>query len=92
MLLAAGCEIHSTLPVVKTPGAANHEVGTARMGHAPTTSVLDAHNRCWDAKNVFVVDGACFVSQGTQNPTLTMMAIALRASEHIVALCRRYEL
>jgi choline dehydrogenase-like flavoprotein len=92
MLAAAGCEIHATEPVVRPPGTAIHEVGTARMGHDPRTSVLDPHNRCWDADNLFVVDGACFASQGPQNPTLTMMALALRASEHIVKLLRRYEL
>ena len=92
MLAAAGCEVHATPPAVKAPGAANHEVGTARMGLDARMSVLDSHNRCWDVQNVFVVDGACFVSQGTQNPTLTMMAVALRASEHIVELCRRHEL
>jgi choline dehydrogenase-like flavoprotein len=92
MLLAAGCEPRSTEPMVGPPGLAIHEVGTARMGHDPKTSVLDAYNRCWDVENLFVVDGSCFVSQGTQNPTLTMMAIALRASERIVTLCRRHEL
>jgi choline dehydrogenase-like flavoprotein len=62
------------------------------MGHDPRASVLDPHNRCWDSDNLFVVDGACFASQGPQNPTLTMMALALRASEHIVALSRRHEI
>jgi choline dehydrogenase-like flavoprotein len=92
MLVAAGCEIRSQVPLVRPPGCAIHEVGTARMGYDPKTSVLDPHNRCWDVKNLFVVDGACFVSQGPQNPTLTMMALSLRASEHIVNLARRHEL
>lgn len=92
MLMAARCEVRPATASIGTPGLAIHEVGTARMGNDPKTSVLDAYNRCWDVKNVFVVDGSCFVSQGVQNPTLTMMAIALRASEHILSRCRRNEL
>jgi len=65
------------------PGAMVHEVGTARMGVDPETSVLDADNRCWDADNVLVVDGACWPSSGWQNPTLTMMAIAARACQRL---------
>ncbi|HQR34643.1 MAG TPA: GMC family oxidoreductase, partial [Blastocatellia bacterium] len=57
------------------PGFCIHEVGTARMGSDPKTSVLNKWNQTWDAKNVFVTDGACYASVGCQNPTLTMMAI-----------------
>jgi choline dehydrogenase-like flavoprotein len=92
MLVAAGCELRPAQPELGTPGLSIHEVGTARMGSDPKDSVLDAYNRSWDVRNLFVVDGACFVSQGTQNPTLTMMAIALRAAEHVVSLSRRHEL
>jgi choline dehydrogenase-like flavoprotein len=92
MLENAGCALDAQKPVLGPPGLAIHEVGTARMGSDPKTSVLDPYNRCWDVKNLFVVDGSCFVSQGVQNPTLTMMAIALRAAEHIVTLRRRNEL
>jgi len=53
------------------------------MGADPKTSVLNKWNQSWDAKNVFVTDGACFVSQGCQNPTLTMMAITARACDYI---------
>ena len=53
------------------------------MGLNPRTSVLDPYNRVWDIPNVLVVDGACFPSSGPQNPTLTMMAIALRASRQL---------
>jgi hypothetical protein len=51
-----------------------HECGTARMGSDPATSVLDPHNQCWDAAGLYVTDSASFPSQGSQNPTLTVMA------------------
>ena len=66
------------------PGSAIHEVGGAPMGTEPKSSVLDPFNRCWDADNVFVTDGACFVSSGAQNTTLTIMALTVRACDHIV--------
>lgn len=66
------------------PGSAIHEVGTARMGRDPATSVCRPDLRLWDADNVFVLDGSCFVSQGYQNPTLTMMALAARACDALV--------
>ena len=61
------------------PGGMVHEVGTARMGYDPRNSVVDLRNRLWDADNVLVVDGACWPASGWQNPTLTMMAITVRA-------------
>jgi choline dehydrogenase-like flavoprotein len=67
-----------------TPGAAIHEVGTARMGDDPAASVLDPFNQCWDAPGVYVVDGAAFPSEGIQNPTLTIMALAARACDAIM--------
>ncbi len=66
-----------------------HECGTARMGHDPKKSVVNGFNQVHDAKNVFVTDGACFVTQGCYEPTLTIMAISLRASEYIVAERKR---
>ena len=66
------------------PGEAIHESGGARMGDKPDNSVLNSHCQCWDADNVFVTDGACFVSPGFQNPTLTMMALTVRACRFIV--------
>lgn len=71
-------------PFLATPGLCIHEVGTARMGNDPKTSVLNSFNQSWDIKNLFVTDGAAFVSQGCQNPTLTMMAITVRACDYIV--------
>ncbi len=66
------------------PGAAIHETGGARMGETPDNSVLNSYCQCWDADNVFVTDGACFVSSGFQNHTLTIMAITARACQFIV--------
>jgi choline dehydrogenase-like flavoprotein len=61
------------------PGAAIHECGTARMGEDPATSVLDPHNECWAARGLYVTDASSFPSQGTQNPTLTLLALTARA-------------
>jgi len=66
------------------PGSAVHEVGGAPMGTDRTNSVLSSFNRCWDADNVVVADGACFVSSGAQNTTLTIMALAARACSHVL--------
>lgn len=66
------------------PGLCIHEVGTARMGSDRNKSVLNKFNQSWDVKNLFVTDGASFVTVGCQNPTLTMMAITARACDYIV--------
>ncbi|HEU4425663.1 MAG TPA: GMC family oxidoreductase [Pilimelia sp.] len=70
------------------PGLNVHDLGTARMGSDPGTSVLDADNRLWDCPNLFVTDGACFPAAGWQNPTLTIMAISVRAARRAAALLR----
>jgi choline dehydrogenase-like flavoprotein len=62
-----------------------HEMGSARMGHDPKTSVLNKYNQVWDAPNVFVTDGACMVSSACQNPSLTYMALTARAVDHAVS-------
>jgi choline dehydrogenase-like flavoprotein len=64
-------------------GSVTHEAGGARMGDDPKTSVLDKWNRCHDIKNLLVVDAACFTSHPEKSVTLTIMALALRASEHL---------
>jgi choline dehydrogenase-like flavoprotein len=68
--------------VPRPPGSAIHECGTARMGLDPASSVLDVNNQCWDARGLYVTDGACFPSQGSQNPTLTILALTARACHH----------
>jgi choline dehydrogenase-like flavoprotein len=65
------------------PGYYIHEVGGARMGTSPTNSVVNSDNQCWEAPNVLVTDGACWVSAGWQSPTLTEMAITARACNRI---------
>lgn len=64
-------------------GSAIHECGGARMGADPSKSVVNAHNQCWDADNVFVTDSSCFVTNGSVGPTLTGMALTTRACEFI---------
>ena len=66
-------------------GGAIHECGGSRMGSDPKTSVLNAMNQVWDAPNVFVTDSSCFVTNGTCGPTLTTMALTVRACEHIAS-------
>lgn len=64
------------------PGLAIHEMGTARMGRDPKTSVLNGHNQTHDIPNLFVTDGACMSSNAWQNPSLTYMAITARAAAY----------
>src|SRR5438270_5662684 len=68
-----------------------HECGTARMGTDPKKSVVDANCSVHGVRNVFVTDGAVFATQGCYEPTLTIMAIAARAGEHIAQAFRRGE-
>ena len=67
-----------------TPGRGIHEMGTARMGRDPKTSVLNSNNQVWDAPNVFVTDGAFMASSSCVNPSLTYMAFTARAAEFAV--------
>jgi choline dehydrogenase-like flavoprotein len=94
MLEAAGATNISTFTSdawVK-PGLVIHEMGTARMGRDPRTSVLNGTNQVWDAPNVFVTDGACMASSAFQNPSITYMAITARAAAHAVEAMKRNEL
>ncbi len=72
-----------------TPGMIIHDMGTARMGADPTKSVLNKWNQAHDIRNLFVVDGACFVTSGGYGPTLTIGALAIRASAYIVEEMKR---
>jgi choline dehydrogenase-like flavoprotein len=74
------------------PGLVIHEMGTARMGRDPNTSVLNGWNQVWDTPNVFVTDGACMASTANQNPSLTYMALTARAVAHAVEAMKRKEL
>ncbi|HEY1024367.1 MAG TPA: GMC family oxidoreductase [Sphingobacteriaceae bacterium] len=69
---------------LENPGRIIHEVGTTRMGDDPKRSVLNKFNQSHDVKNVFVVDGGSFVSQADKNPTWTILALSMRASEFMI--------
>ncbi len=73
-------------------GFGSHEVGTIRMGKNPQTSVLNSFCQSRDVKNLFVTDGSCFTATSEKNPTLTIMAISLRAADYIKEQRRRGEL
>jgi choline dehydrogenase-like flavoprotein len=66
------------------PGGSPHNLGTCRMGNDPSTSVLNSYCQSHDVSNLFVVDGSCFVTGGTANPSLTIHALAVRASDYIL--------
>ena len=83
MLEAGGFEITSSQTELAPPGSSAHEMGTARMGSDPATSVLNAHNQAWDVPNLFVTDAASFTSSGHRNPTLTIMALTVRACGYL---------
>ncbi|MEM9835420.1 MAG: GMC family oxidoreductase [Bacteroidota bacterium] len=92
MLEAAGAKNIRSHNTETAPGACIHEMGTARMGHDPTTSVLNKWNQVHAVKNVFVTDGSCRTSAGTQNPSITYMALTARAVDHMHTLMNRGEL
>lgn len=77
---------------LKKGGEIIHEVGTARMGADKRTSVTDSYGRCWDVDNLYIGDGAVFASKAHKNPTLTIMALAMRSADHIAARMRKGEL
>ena len=77
---------------ISAGGVGFHEVGGARMGSDPKTSVLNSHCQAWDCKNLFVTDGAPFVSLSDKNPTLTILALAWRTSDYIAAQVRAQSL
>lgn len=84
MLTAAGFRDVKTSDSVIGLGLGIHEMGAARMGRDPKTSVLNAWNQVHACKNVFVTDGACMTSSACQNPSLTYMALTARAANHAV--------
>ena len=84
MLEAAGVKNVGGSDWGYAPGMGIHEMGTARMGRDPKTSVLNGFNQVWDAPNVFVTDGAAMTSASCVNPSLTYMALTARAADHAV--------
>ncbi len=89
MLEAAGANDVGLYEREYYPGMGIHEMGTARMGRDPKTSVLNRWNQVWDAPNVFVTDGSCMTSASCVNPSLTYMAITARAADHAVNELKR---
>ncbi|MCG7857970.1 GMC family oxidoreductase [Flavihumibacter sediminis] len=85
ILIAAGVKNVRKWDGDGTPGRGIHEMGTARMGRDPKTSVLNKWNQVWDAPNVFVTDGAAMTSGACVNPSLTYMALTARAADHAVS-------
>ncbi len=84
MLVAAGFKDVKKHNNMSFPGNANHEMGTARMGRDPKTSVLNAYNQMHAVPNVFITDGSCMPSSGCANPSLTYMALTARACNYAV--------
>jgi choline dehydrogenase-like flavoprotein len=84
MLTIAGVKNVKGHDTDSTLGRGIHEMGSARMGKDPKTSVLNKYNQVWDAMNVFVTDGAFMTSAGCQNPSLTYMAFTARAANYAV--------
>jgi choline dehydrogenase-like flavoprotein len=84
MLEAAGGVVVSQSGTPGPPGLGIHEMGTARMGHDPMTSVFNKYNQAHEAPNLFCTDGAVMASSGCQNPSLTYMALTARAAHHAV--------
>jgi glucoside 3-dehydrogenase (cytochrome c) catalytic subunit len=89
MLEAAGCEYVRIHRNILPEGWSIHELGTARMGADPKTSVTNAFGQAHDVKNLFIVDGSTFVSAGCQNPTWTILALSWRASEYLAEEAKR---
>jgi choline dehydrogenase-like flavoprotein len=92
MLEAAGVKNVKPIESGYSMGQGIHEMGTARMGRDPKTSVLNSHNQVWDAQNVFVTDGACMTSSSCVNPSLTYMAMTARAANFAVDALKRGDL
>jgi choline dehydrogenase-like flavoprotein len=93
IVMAGGEVVHSEGPEtqwgISRGGEIIHEVGTAQMGDDRRNSVLNPYCQAWDCKNLFVTDGAPFVSNADKNPTLSIMALAWRTSEHIADQVRK---
>jgi choline dehydrogenase-like flavoprotein len=92
MLEAAGAKNIRSYAKPTTPGWAIHELGVARMGNDPKTSVLNQFEQSHDVKNLFVMDGAPFPSSGCQNPTLTIMTLCARSCDYLMGQMKRGEL
>ena len=91
-LAAAGARDIEPFTDEEPPGFSIHEMGTARMGRDPKTSVLNAHNQSHDIKNLFITDGGAMVSSSCVNPSLTYMALTARACDYAVGQMKKGEI
>jgi len=95
---AAGGTVHhggrrgATTSSISDGGAIIHELGTVRMGNDPKTSALNSNCQAHEVKNLFVADGAPFVTNPDKNPTLTIMALSWRTSEYLLDQAKKGEL
>ena len=89
LLRGAGAQEIGVSRQLTVPGRIIHELGTARMGRDPKKSVLNGFNQVHDVKNVFVTDGAAYVGAANQNPTLTILALTIRACEYLTEELKR---
>jgi choline dehydrogenase-like flavoprotein len=93
MLAAAGCtNVRPLQSQVLPPGSCGHEMGTARMGLDPGSSVLNLHNQAHDVPNLYITDGSCMTSSSCVGPSLTYMALSARAAHHAADLLGTGEL
>jgi choline dehydrogenase-like flavoprotein len=92
MLEAGGCKNVKTYDNGSWPGMAIHEMGTARMGNDPKTSVINKFNQVHGCENVFVTDGAAMTSASCVNPSLTYMALTARAADHAVKELNKFNI
>jgi choline dehydrogenase-like flavoprotein len=92
MFEQAGIEIVEVNREIRTEGWSIHELGTARMGADPKTSVLNQFQQSHDVKNLLVVDGSSHVSASCHNPTWTIMALAWRSCDHLADQMGRGEI
>ncbi len=92
MIEAAGGMVVAQADAAGTPGLGIHEMGTARMGHDPMTSVLGRFNQAHEAPNLYCTDGAAMSSSGCQNPSLTYMALSARAANHAAEMLKEGKL
>lgn len=91
LLHAAGAKKVWRFPVLDTTNIFVHLLGTCRMGNDPRDSVVDRHHRSHDIRNLFICDGSSFVTSGRGQPTMTIQALAFRASNHIARFAKRGE-
>ena len=92
MLETSGAKNIRLQNIIDPFGHAIHEVGTARMGNDPKKSLLNKYCQAHDVKNLFVMDGSCYVSSACQNPTLTMMAIVCHSCSYVIAQLKKGEI